>query len=201
MSSVNCCLVQDAPSPDGPPSRPIRLRTRPETLFDPLPCHKSSSLYSSSSISLPLSKQDGIGELQAIFDESKFPLGDGTYFPRTKRSSGSLASVKQRLMKHLSLELKPHRRRSRSTLGASEGVERRAELRRIRQKRIQDELVDNFEYDSDARSLTSIARVTSKGEEVVNYETCGYGRPYSATRVPSIWIPTVTSPEPPSLGK
>ena len=116
-------------------------------------------------------------------------------FPKAKKSSGSLVSVKGRLRKHLSRELKIPRRRSRSSVGTSEeGIERRAELRRIRQKRIQDELSSEFGYDSDAKSLQTITGVDSAGEDGGSLRPSECGPRFPATQSPSRLTPALSSP-------
>lgn len=74
----------------------------------------------------------------------------------TKKSSSTLDVVKYKLKKHISRDsaLSKHR----SPIGSSEEeVERRAELRRLRHKRIQEELGDEEAYDDDAKSITTDA--------------------------------------------
>lgn len=77
-----------------------------------------------------------------------------------KPSTSTLKAVSQRLKKRFSRDSAISKRYSRSSVGTSEEeVERRAELRRMRQKRIEEELSkDNF--DEDAKSLTSVANAS-----------------------------------------
>lgn len=167
MSSANCCLAQKPPSPNNLAPRLVPLPSSSEPPQAASQYGNISTNYpSSASPSSPLSKPDDIAELQAIFEEDKSPIGDGNNYPKTKRSSASLTSVKNRLKKHLSRELKVQKRQSRSSVGTSEEeIERRAELRRIRQRRIQEELSNELGYDSDAKSLPTISGVDFAGEE------------------------------------
>jgi hypothetical protein len=76
---------------------------------------------------------------------------------KTKKSSSTLKAVTRKLKKHFSRDSALNKRHSRSSVGTSEGeIERRAELRRIRQKRIQDELSFEGVHDDDAKSDTSV---------------------------------------------
>ena len=76
---------------------------------------------------------------------------------QAKQSSSTLSVVKNKLKKTLPGELIVSKRHSRSSVGTSEEeIERRAELRRIRQKRIQDELSNEGIYDEDAKSLSTV---------------------------------------------
>ena len=114
-------------------------------------------------------------ELRAIFegqcfDEgNKFPsrsenvLGadnedEGRHEVKPMLSSTTLKSVKNRLKKTFlsdsSFEKKIDKRRS---IGMSEvEVERRKELRRLRQKRIEEELSLEDEYDDDAQTMSTV---------------------------------------------
>ncbi len=77
---------------------------------------------------------------------------------KSKKSSGTLNAVARKLKKHLSRDSALSKRHSRSSVGTSEEeVERRAELRRIRRKRIQEELSNEGIYDDDAKSVSSVA--------------------------------------------
>jgi hypothetical protein len=89
-----------------------------------------------------------------------------------KKSSSTLKAVTQKLKKHLSKEDGVSKRLSRQSIGTSEEeVERRAELRRIRERRIREELSSEGGYDDDAKSLPSIPGTPLKNDR------------------PSAWIP------------
>lgn len=77
---------------------------------------------------------------------------------KSKISSSALQVVSKKLKKHLSKDLTVNKRHSRSSVGTSEEeVERRAELRRIRQLRIQEELeLEGIRPDDDANSISSM---------------------------------------------
>lgn len=151
MSSANCCLNRRPSSPDCPPSRPILRRhfgVRASVLEPALPCTSTTSR---------LSKPEDIAALQAIFESERSSTESERRRVISKDSSNTLNTVKQKLKKHLSRDSEGSKRLSRSSVGTSEEeIERRAELRRIRQKRIRDELSIEGVYDDDATSLPSI---------------------------------------------
>jgi hypothetical protein len=77
---------------------------------------------------------------------------------QTKKSSSTLKAVAQRLKVRLSKDSALSKRHSRSSVGTSEEeIERRAELRRIRERRIREELSNERVYDDDAKSISSRA--------------------------------------------
>lgn len=84
-------------------------------------------------------------------------------------SSNTLKSVKNRLMKTFSRESGIAKADKRRSIGPSqEEVERRKELRRIRQKRIEEELSYDDGYDEDAQSMSTVdcpATRTDKGQK------------------------------------
>jgi len=83
-----------------------------------------------------------------------------------KKSSSTLKSVTKRLKKHLSRDSLASKRLSRSSVGTSdEEIERRAELRRIRERRIRDELSNEGLYDDDAKSVSSLAGAHTSSEK------------------------------------
>jgi hypothetical protein len=185
-----------ASSPDSLAPRPTHVRSPPGSLLVASRCNEAASCYVSSSRTVsPLSKQEDIAELQAIFEEDKSSSGDGKPCPKPKKSSNSLASVKSRLKKRLSRDLKIYKRQSRSNVGTSEEeVERRAELRRIRQRRIQEELSNDVGYDSDAKSLPTIAGADSAGEENGDVTASRFLPMISHRRpIPSLFFPSQTS--------
>jgi hypothetical protein len=99
------------------------------------------------------------GKLAAILEENKSDSDIETKFVeiKSKKSSSTLKSVTKRLKKHLSRDSALSKRHSRSSVGTSdEEIERRAELRRIRERRIRDELSNEKVYDNDAKSVSSI---------------------------------------------
>lgn len=82
--------------------------------------------------------------------------------PREFDNLTPLSAVKSKLKKVLSMDSGISKCRSRASVGTSEEeVERRAELRRIRQKRIQDELSHEDFYDEDAKSSASVVHLNS----------------------------------------
>jgi hypothetical protein len=82
---------------------------------------------------------------------------------RPKKSSHTLKAVTERLKKHLSIESALAKRHSKSSIGTTEEeIERRSELRRIRQRRIQEELSNESIYDDDAKSLSSLLSASAR---------------------------------------
>lgn len=63
----------------------------------------------------------------------------------TRRASAALGAVRSRFIRHLSSESDVKRQSTASIGKSQEEIARRAELRRLRQKRIQDELQDEFQ--------------------------------------------------------
>jgi hypothetical protein len=163
MSSATCCMSRKPSSPHSLATRPVQAKPPQGSSLASIRCHEPDSPYfaSSSTVSV-LSRAEDVAELQAIFEEDKSSFVGEKARPRAKRSSSSLISLKDRLRKHLSRELRVHKRHSRSSVGTSEEeVERRVELRRIQHKRIQEELVNDVVYDSDAKSLPTIGGLDS----------------------------------------
>lgn len=132
MGERRCCISRGPPSPDGFPPRQIIA------VSDDDPKKSWGSRFS---------KPEDAAELQAIFKNDNYDL-------RVSPASNRLGAVKSRLRKHLSRDSALSQRRPRSSVGNSEKeVARREELKRIRKKRIQDELGDSRVYDEDAHSL------------------------------------------------
>jgi hypothetical protein len=97
--------------------------------------------------------------IQAIFEEEKSGTETERVKTVSKKTSSILDAVRSRLKKHLSQDsgITNSKRHSRASVGTSEEeVERRAELRRIRQKRIQEELSQEGVYDDDAKSISTV---------------------------------------------
>ena len=158
MSSADCCLTRKPPSPDGLAPRcvpsassnsPSRLR---KSLLKDFPSLSAASR---------LSKPEDIAELQALFEDGKDSIADSQGRVKARKSSSTLNAVKKRVKKHFSFDSGVSKRHSRTSIGTSEEeVERRAELRRIREQRIRDELSNDI-YDSDAKSLSTIPALNS----------------------------------------
>ncbi|RAL64490.1 hypothetical protein DID88_001965 [Monilinia fructigena] len=79
-------------------------------------------------------------------------------------SSNTLKSVKSRLKKTFSREsgITKKNNKKRSVGTSEEELERRKELRRLRQKRIEEELSYDDEYDKDAQSMSTVDRPTTR---------------------------------------
>lgn len=87
-----------------------------------------------------------------------------------------------------------NKRRSRSSVGHSEEeVERRAELRRIRQKRIEEELTYESEQDNDAESLFAGVNPSPFNEMDISQ---GSRTPLSSRslRLPQLSLPVLSLP-------
>jgi hypothetical protein len=133
MGFSSCCTHGDSPSPDAVSPRPLPT----------VPIASWSTRFS---------KAEDAAELQAIFeDRSEY---DEQGLVLSKMGSSAIKAVKSKMRRHLSLESGLSKRHSRSSVGNSEEeVERRKELRRLRDKRIQEEL-SNDNYDEDAEAIT-----------------------------------------------
>jgi hypothetical protein len=142
-----CCISQDdPPSPESLPPRPI------EQSKDAIPVPSWSTPSR-------LSKPEDAAELHALFKDGDSDIdGEEHRILEAKKSSSTLDAVKSKLRKHLSRELTLSKHRPRSTVGHSEEeIERRKELRLIRDRRIQEELSSEGAYDDDARSFSTLA--------------------------------------------
>ncbi len=115
---------------------------------------------------------------------------------KSKKSSSTLKSVTKRLKKHLSRDSALSKRHSRSSVGTSEEeIERRAELRRIRERRIREELSNEGVYDDDAKSVSSMVDAqTPSGGKIPRYWAARDHVP-----LPSLIPPAITSPTVPFL--
>ncbi|TAQ85967.1 hypothetical protein B7494_g5699 [Chlorociboria aeruginascens] len=153
LSSSTCCTDRDAPSPDPVPPRLVRATPTRLVPRDPTPIVSWGAASQ-------LSKPEDIARLRAIFEDDKIDSEDELECDHLKprRSSIALNAVKSKLKKHLSRDSAISKRHSRSTIGTSEEeVERRAELRRIRQRRILEELSSEGVYDDDAKSISTFS--------------------------------------------
>lgn len=173
-ASATCCMARDPPSPDGLAPRPAVQSSSKDT--------KDISIDHGRSWN-----STDVNELQAIFEDellsdiqtnsmklNRIRIDDNDFLDeadteseadlglRQKRSSHTLKAVTEKLRKHLSIDSALSKRHSRSSIGITdEEVERRAELKRIRQRRIADELSHESVYDDDARSLSSLLGLSS----------------------------------------
>jgi hypothetical protein len=114
----------------------------------------------------PNSKPQGNGgKLKAILEGDITDTDDG-FEVKTKQSFNPLEVVKQKLKNRLSRDSALSKRHSRASIGTSEEeVERRAELRRIRERRIREELGGEGIYDEDAKSLSSFLDITPTSDK------------------------------------
>lgn len=156
MSSTACCLSRHPPSPDGVSPRPAVLSP---PLFK-LNAEHQEAIPGSWSSGSHLSKPEDAAAIQAFFEDDKSDHRIEHDKAVSKKPSSTLSAVKNRLKKHLSrdsgIATNP-KRLSRASVGTSEEeIERRAELRRIRHKRIQEELSQEGIYDDDAKSLSTV---------------------------------------------
>jgi hypothetical protein len=177
MGSSTCCTSRKAPSPDA---------LSPRTIASPAPVpaprrishHEPQEAIRSWSITVSrLSRSEDDTEIGASFKEPVQEVDVSAESvkdePRKEtereevneqneiklmKSSSTLSAVKIRLKKTFSRDSGLGKRSAkRSSLGTSEEeLERRRELRRLRQKRIEEELSHEGEYDDDAQSLSTV---------------------------------------------
>ncbi|QSZ31555.1 hypothetical protein DSL72_001122 [Monilinia vaccinii-corymbosi] len=196
MGSSACCTSRQPPSPDAVSPRPMRspsvtpantLRKSPRKASNPRIEELQTQVHSWSSGT----KTEHGTEIRAIFEGQCFSdsdkeneivvvnEGESDEDDEDERrqevkpmiSSNTLKSVKSRLKKTFSRESGITRKNDkRRSIGTSEEeVERRKELRRLRQKRIEEELSYDDRYDEDAQSMSTVdcptTRILSKGKK------------------------------------
>lgn len=159
MLALCCCgsfrrAKKSKPVDDKPlPSTPTVYASNEQTCYLPTPNLASNTAFLGDNAGSATSiGRDGDIELhKLIVDDSD----DEEHPPQSKRSaSGAFDAVKTKLGRRISHE-KSMKRRSQSTVGKSEEeIARRAELRRLRAKRIQDEL--NSDQSNNVSTHTSI---------------------------------------------
>ena len=154
--ATSCCITRNPPSPDG-----LAPRIAPDLSISSaepnrtIPKNPFSSLSQVSRLSNPADELN----LEAIFAEDKSMKNSEPDCVKSKKSTSTLKVVKSKLKKHLSRDSGVSKRLSRCSVGTSEEeIERRAELRRLRHKRIQEELSNEGIYDDDAHSISTIGR-------------------------------------------
>ncbi|KAF7946537.1 hypothetical protein EAE96_009534 [Botrytis aclada] len=194
MGSSTCCTSRQPPSPDVVSPRPVRSPSlTPTTTLRKSPRKSSNSNIGELRTEVPVwssaTKMEDKTETRAVSEGECFPNSDKEndilvvdkgnsddddeeerrQEVKPMLSSNTLKSVKSRFIKTFSREpgiAKANKRRSVGT--SQEEVERRKELRRIRQKRIEEELSYNDEYDEDAQSTSTAdcpAMRTDKGQK------------------------------------
>jgi len=173
FTSSNCCTGRQPPSPDGPLPRPAVSQGPfpPKVARDPVVSWTAAEAAELRPI-FEEDDKDVAAEIIQVKNNSTYKLkaillGNDTgslsetgseRLNLTKSNTSALTAVTQKLKKHLSRESALNKRHSRTSVGtSSEEVERRAELRRIRERRIKEELGNEGVYDDDAKSLASIA--------------------------------------------
>ncbi|KFY23678.1 hypothetical protein V493_05710 [Pseudogymnoascus sp. VKM F-4281 (FW-2241)] len=136
MRGNACCIARGPPSPDGFPSRQINL----------VPVHQlASNRARTVSWSSRFSKPEDAAELHAIFAD-----GDASSL---KRRGAARSKLQKRFPRDSTLT---NQRSQKPAVGNSdEEVARRGELKRIRARRLQEELGDVRVYDEDATPLFS----------------------------------------------
>lgn len=172
--SSRCCIGGDPPSPDGLAPRPatrvveseIRKSTEQVPSWTTTDAAQIQAIFEEDAIT-PLAEdarrvkpQHGMGKLVGILEgeKSDSDIEMKVLGVKGRKSSSTLKSVTKRLKKHLSRESALSKRHSRSSVGTSEEeIERRAELRRIRERRIREELSNEGVYDEDAKSISTIS--------------------------------------------
>jgi hypothetical protein len=187
--SSGCCLSRDPPSPDGLAPRPAisaaSSTRRPSKDHIPswttIDAAQLQAIFEEDAV-VPLAedspevKSKAKGKLVSILegDKSETDTELKSEEIKAKKSSSTLKAVTQRLKKRLSRDSALSKRHSRSSVGTSEEeIERRAELRRIRERRIQEELSNERIYDDDAKSVSFMAGVHAPSNK----------------KSPPLWIP------------
>ncbi|KAI6709317.1 hypothetical protein JHW43_008162 [Diplocarpon mali] len=180
---TSCCAGRAPPSPDCVPSRPVIPGTNAKGTKDHIPSWHSvdttelRAIFEDTMPSDPCRANHITHKSSAKFREileggKEVETDTESELIQTKRSSATLKAVTQKLKKHLSKEDGVSKRLSRASIGTSEEeVERRAELRRIRERRIREELSNEGIYDEDAKSLPSTPGTPPKDDR------------------PSAWVP------------
>lgn len=170
FTSSNCCTCRQPPSPDAVPARPIVSRglipskvTRdPVVSWTALEAAEVRAIFEEDDkhvgAEIVQVKHSSTNKLKAILLGNDIGSETNSEHLNLARSpTSTLTAVTQKLKKHLSRDSALNKRHSRTSVGtSSEEVERRAELRRIREKRIKEELSNEGLYDDDAKSLASV---------------------------------------------
>lgn len=165
----SCCTSRAPPSPDCVPSRPVitSANTNNKRVSkDHIPSWISvdttelRAIFEGGTPSDPCQANHithkNSARLRELIEGDKFDTESESEIITTKKSSSTLKAVTQKLKKHLSKDGGVSKRHSRASIGTSEEeVERRAELRRIRERRIREELSNEGMYDDDAKSLSA----------------------------------------------
>ena len=210
-SSIICCTSRQPPSPDGLSPRfaksPRKYPTKsPQQLPDDAPKLHLSSVSSLDVAELQfMGIADDISEAKSTDYEPK-PIGttlealdlETGDAPNPIKARLSLVSlnfkqVSKNLKKHLARDPALDKRRSRSSVGHSEEeIERRAELRRIRQKRIEEELSHESIYGDDEESSVAVTDDATKDQTPHALET--QSSPESSKR-PQLSLPVLSLPK------
>ncbi|TVY64187.1 hypothetical protein LSUE1_G009805 [Lachnellula suecica] len=170
FKSETCCSSRQPPSPEGLAPRVIsQVLTAPKVARDPVTSWTQAETAELRAI-FEEDGKDAEAEILQVKHNSAHKLkeilladeSDSDHLSMRlnirKSNTNTLVAVTQKLKKHLSGDFAIKKRHSKSSVGTSEEeIERRAELRRIRTKRIQEELSNEGLYDEDAKSLTSVA--------------------------------------------
>ncbi|TGO57427.1 hypothetical protein BOTNAR_0201g00130 [Botryotinia narcissicola] len=182
MGSSTCCTSRQPPSPDAVSPRPVRspsltpvntLRKSPRKTsnFRIGELQTQFTAWSSATKMEDTTDIKAVSEGECFHDSDKeneiVVVGEADSDDDSENerrqgvkpmlSSNTLKSVKSRLIKTFSREPGIVKADKRKSIGTSqEEVERRKELRRIRQKRIEEELSYDDGYDEDARSTNTV---------------------------------------------
>jgi hypothetical protein len=213
-SSTNCCTSRTPPSPEGEPPRPAvsPSKLHHQQMKDAV-SSGSTGAVETAELRPIFEKEgeygkdmDGIkagnsSKPKDILRGDKLDTDDEWEHIKTRKSTNTLNAVKQKLKKHLSRESALAKRRSISSVGTTEEeIERRAELRRIRHKRIKEELSNEASYDEDAKSISSIADGDTTLATVIHASWVpGDPIPLPHLLSPSLSYPALSFPEPSPL--
>jgi hypothetical protein len=172
-NSSSCCKGDQTHSPGGLAPRPVaqfaphlvkaiaktQAQSRTSTDVHELRAIFKEEIMDKTSVSNP---SKNCSEPDDVSDQELSTSEQDLRPDKHPRCSHPLKDVAKKLKKHLSIESALSKRYTRSSIGTSEEeVQRRAELRRIRQRRIQEELSNENGYDDDAKSLSNIMGMIS----------------------------------------
>lgn len=141
--------------------------TEPQTPFPSQPHHGDKAEYphgdqqrqNSDRIASPSLAVTVVPEIDLLVVEDSD--SDEPQPPLTRRASAALGVVKSKIIRHLSAENNPKRQSHISVGNSQEEIARRAELRRLRHRRIQDELQGESDDDASNRSQKTLRHLHS----------------------------------------
>jgi hypothetical protein len=212
VKSSSCCIGRHPPSPDGlaPRLASSSVSSGRRVSKEHIPSLTTSdvaqlrAIFQEDTVT-PLPEEGsevkphkGKGKLTSILegDKSDSDIEMKVVDVKSRKSSSTLKSVAKRLKRHLSKDSELSKRHSRSSVGTSEEeIERRAELRRIRERRIREELSNEGVYDPDAKSVSSMVDAqTPSDRKIPNYWAGGGYIPLPSLTPPALSYPSIPFP-------